>query len=122
MMTDQLVTKVVDRPCEVRERLNTSLELASLMFGLVLPTLLGPLAAFIASLVLNIIEPVLDVTRWKPVKEDDIKIFQCNVVILLFGANISEIFPLMSWKHRRKIIRVFPAFFFCSSSISSLTG
>ena len=81
MMTDQLLSKVVDRPCQVRERLNTKLEVTSLMFGLVVPTVLGPLAAFIANLLLNIIEPVLDVARWKPVKEDDIKIFHCNAIL-----------------------------------------
>ena len=84
MMTDQLLSKVVDRPCQVRERLNTKLEVTSLMFGLVVPTVLGPLAAFMANLLLNIIEPLLSVTRWKPVKEDDIKIFHCNVILLLF--------------------------------------
>ena len=43
MMTDQLVSKVVDRPCGVREQLNTGLEVASVMAGLVLPFLLGTL-------------------------------------------------------------------------------
>ena len=80
MMTDQMVSKVVDRPCEVRERINTRLEVASVMFGLVVPTVLGPLAALIAHLVLNVMEPVLDVTRWKPAKEDDIKIFHHTIL------------------------------------------
>ena len=44
MMTDQLVSKVVDRPCGVREQLNTGLEVASVMAGLVLPFLLGTAA------------------------------------------------------------------------------
>ena len=43
MMTDQMVSKVVDRPCGVREQLNTGLEVASVMAGLVLPFLLGTL-------------------------------------------------------------------------------
>ena len=41
MMTDQLVSKVVDRPCGVREQLSTNLERASVLFGLVLPFLVG---------------------------------------------------------------------------------
>ena len=44
MMTDQMVSKVVDRPCVVREQLTTNLELASVMVGLVLPFLLGTLS------------------------------------------------------------------------------
>ena len=112
MMTDQMVSKVVDRPCEVRERLNTKLEVTSLMFGLVMPTVLGPLAAFIANLVLNIIEPLLAVPRWKPVKEDDIKIFHFNVHNIIIPSEYFEIFPLMSRKHRRKINRAFLVFYF----------
>ena len=103
---------MVDRPCEVREELTTRLEVASVMFGLVVPTLLGPLAASVTHLLLNMIEPVLAVTRWTPVKEDDIKIFQFTPIIVL--RKYFELFPLMSWwKHRRKIVRAFLVFFFC---------
>ena len=80
---DSIPRQVVDRPCQVRERLTTRLEVASVLFGLAVPTVLGPLAASVAHIVLNIIEPLMDVTKWKPVKEDDMRKYfniKCNII------------------------------------------
>ena len=62
MMSDQLVSKVVDKPCSVREEISGALGALSLTTGLIIPVLMGPVSAMLATLVINLISPILSIT------------------------------------------------------------
>ena len=61
MMSPQLLSKEVDRPCSVREPLGSPLSLAGLGVGLLLPLALGPGLACLASSVLTLASSCLAV-------------------------------------------------------------
>ena len=55
MMSEQVLSKEVNRPCSVRERLNSPLSIAALMFGFIIPIIFGPITNL-----LDLVTPLSD--------------------------------------------------------------
>ena len=72
MMTDQVLSKEVNRPCSVREQIHSRISIASLMFGFILPIIVGPVAVIIANFILNFLEKVLVIGPAAVQKEEDL--------------------------------------------------
>ena len=81
MMNEQILSKEVNRPCSVREEINSVLSVASLIFGLVIPLLLGPVSLIIAHFILNMLEFLLDTGPAPQPKKEDIPSPICILVL-----------------------------------------
>ena len=83
MMSEQMLSKEVNRPCSVREQINNSISIASLMFGLIIPLTVGPVAVIIAHFTLNILESILDTGPAVIPKKEDLPSLICILVLTI---------------------------------------
>ena len=83
MMSEQMLSKEVDRPCSVREQIDSGMSIASLTFGLILPITFGPFAVMIAHFVLNCIESVLDIDSADEPNKEDLPSLVCIMVLTI---------------------------------------
>jgi len=83
MMSEQMLSKEVNRPCSVREQINSTISIASLMFGLVIPLTLGPIAVIIAHFILNILESCLETGPSPQPKKEDLPSPICILVLTI---------------------------------------
>ena len=83
LMSEQILSKEVNRPCSVREEISSNISIISLIFGLILPVIVGPVAVFIAHFVLNCLESVLVTGPADVPKKEDVPSLVCIVVLTI---------------------------------------
>ena len=100
MMSEQVLSKEVNRPCSVRERLNSPLSIAALMFGFIIPIIFGPITIIIINFALNCVGSVCDVDPAQVPKKEDIPGSCCmitltSICITIYSVSliITEIIP-----------------------------
>ena len=83
LMSEQILSKEVNRPCSVREEIKSSISIISLIFGLNLPVLVGPVTVFIVHFVLYCLESVLVTGPGDVPKKEDVPSPVCILVLTI---------------------------------------
>ena len=81
VMSDQVLTKEVNKTCSVREIIHSNLSITSLVFGFILPLVVGPVAVIIAHFLLNFLEMILVIGPAPAPKKEEVPSVTCIVVL-----------------------------------------
>ena len=80
ILTDHIISKQVDLPCQVNHDLDNKFGFASVFIAIILPAIIGPIAIFFIHIVISVANTVL---RNTPVSEDIRRQEQSNLVCIL---------------------------------------
>ena len=80
ILTDHIISKQVDLPCQVNHDLDNKFGFASVFLAIILPAVIGPIAIFFIHIVISVANTVL---RNTPVSEDIRRQEQSNLVCIL---------------------------------------
>ena len=83
MMSEQVLSKEVNRPCSVREQIHSAVSIVSLLFGLIIPFAVGSFAVIIAHFVLNLLESFLELGPAPANKKEDFPSIACILVLTI---------------------------------------